>query len=119
MEFLVVGLNHRTAPLEVREKLSLSTDGLYSGLKAMETYDVPGAILSTCNRSEFYAMEPGETQGSLVAWGMGDQRIKQFLVDYFDVPRVELERYLYVYLERDCIGHLFRVLSALDSSVLG
>ena len=119
MEFLVVGLNHRTAPLEVREKLSLSTDGLYAGLKAMESYDVPGAILSTCNRSEFYAMEPEETRGSPVAWGVGDQRIKQFLADYFDVPLVELERYLYVYRERDCIRHLFRVVSGLDSMVLG
>ena len=119
MEFLVVGLNHRTAPLEVREKLSLSTEGLYAGLKAMESYDVPGAILCTCNRSEFYAMEPGETQRSPVGWGVGDQRIKQFLVDYFDIPMVELDRYLYVYRERDCIRHLFRVVSGLDSMVLG
>ena len=54
MEFLVVGLNHRTAPVEVRERLSLNKEQLPEALNAMNGYGVAGVILSTCNRPEFY-----------------------------------------------------------------
>lgn len=119
MEFLVVGLNHRSAPLEVRERLSLGPDRLPTALQAMAAYGVPGVILSTCNRSEFYALEPEGADGPDSSWGVGDQRIKDFLVDYFHIPLLDVERYLYLYRDRDCIGHLFRVASSLDSMVLG
>ncbi len=116
--FLVVGLNHRSAPLEVRERLSLSADQLPDALAGMNEFGVPGAIISTCNRSEFYTMEPGNpsTQSH---WRIGDRRCREFLSDYFDIPLVDVERYLYCHRDEDCIRHLFRVASSLDSMIQG
>ena len=57
LEFLVVGLNHRTAPVEIRERLSLNKDQLPNALSSMNRYGVGGVILSTCNRSEFYTLD--------------------------------------------------------------
>jgi len=119
LEFLVVGLNHHTAPLEVRERLSVTRSQLPEALKAMEAYTSPAVILSTCNRSEFYFLEPNNGVGSSIQWRIGDEVIKEFLVDYFDVPLVDVERYLYLYRHEQCIHHLFRVTSGLDSMVLG
>ena len=119
MEFLVVGLNHRTAPLEVRERLSLSAERLPAALAAMSRCGMPSVILSTCNRSEFYALDTPTTDGTHGLWGTGDRRIREFLVDYFDIPLVDVERYLYTYRGHECISHLFRVASSLDSMMLG
>ena len=79
MEFLVVGLNHRTAPLEVREKITLNSEQLPSALTTMAAYGMPGVILSTCNRSEFYALDPQEGSDSSAGWGEGEKNIKEFL----------------------------------------
>ena len=119
MEFLVVGLNHRTAPLEVRERLSLTRAELPGALKAMERSGVPGVILCTCNRSEFYALEPSTPPGFPSQSGLGDVRIKEFLVEHFKVSLQDVERYLYVHSGQECISHLFRVASSLDSMILG
>ena len=119
LEFLVVGLNHRTAPLEVRERLSLSAGRLPDALQAMSRCGMPGVILSTCNRSEFYALDPPSADGISGHWGAGDQRTREFLVDYFGISLVDVERYLYTYQGHECINHLFRVASSLDSMMLG
>ena len=119
MEFLVLGLNHRTAPLAIRERLSITRDRLPEALKAMEGYGVPGVILCTCNRSEFYATEPVNPGAGAGPLGVGDQRIKQFVVDYFGIPLVDVERHLYLHQDTDCIRHLFRVATSLDSMILG
>ena len=117
MGFLVVGLNHRSAPLEVRERLSLSPGQLPDALGGMDGFGVPGAIISTCNRSEFYTLEPGGPGAA--QWGIAERRCREFLVDYFDIPLVDVERYLYCYRDRDCVRHLFRVASSLDSMIQG
>ena len=85
----------------------------------MGRYAVPGVILCTCNRSEFYAQELPTPPGSPTRWGAGDVHIKQFLVEHFDVSLPEVERFLYVHSGLECISHLFRVASSLDSMVLG
>ena len=119
MEFLVVGLNHRTAPLAVRETLSVTNSQLPQALKAMGTYTGPGVILSTCNRAEFYFLDSAHATTSPTQWRIGDETIKEFLVDYFGVPLVDVERYLYVYRHEKCIHHLFQVAAGLDSMILG
>lgn len=119
MQFLVVGLNHRTAPLEIREKLSPTSDQLPAALKAMRGYSVPGVILCTCNRSEFYTTETREAPGGPAHWGIGEELTKRFLMDHFDISLLDVERYLYVYRGYDCVRHLFRVASSLDSMILG
>ena len=110
MEFLVVGLNHRTAPLQVREQLAVTKAQLPEALTAMGSNVGQGVILSTCNRSEAYTM--------------GSERhleysVKEFLAGYFDVALVDVEPYLYCHRQGKCIHHLFRVASGLDSMILG
>jgi len=116
LEFLVVGLNHRTAPVEVRERLSLNKEQLPEALSAMNSHGASGVILSTCNRSEFYTLELPEEAASAEA---GADRVKQFLVGRFGISLLDVDRYLYVYRGYDCIHHLFRVASSLDSMILG
>ena len=114
MEFLVVGLNHRTAPVEVRERLSLNKEQLPEALSAMSGQQVGGVILSTCNRSEFYTLDlPNDDPET------GADRVKKFLVERFGISLLDIDRYLYVYRGYDCIHHLFRVSSSLDSMILG
>ena len=114
-----MGLNHRTSPLEVREQLSLTKAQLPEALQAMAEHGVPGVILCTCNRSEFYAMEPGDETTSAMGRQSSEQRIKQFLADRFNVSLMDLDQFLYVYRGRQCVNHLFRVASSLDSMILG
>jgi len=114
LEFLVVGLNHRTAPVEVREHLSLNKEQLPEALNAMSGQQVGGVILSTCNRSEFYTLDlPNDDPET------GSDRLKKFLVERFGISLLDIDRYLYVYRGYDCIHHLFRVSSSLDSMILG
>ena len=81
MEFLVVGLNHRTAPVEVRELLSLNKEQLPDALTAMNGQGVGGVILSTCNRSEFYTLEVPDNASDRPGSGeAGADRVKIFLV---------------------------------------
>ena len=137
MEFLVVGLNHRTAPVEVRERLALNKEQIPEALTAMGSLGMAGVILSTCNRSEFYILDtPGVTPGAAPNFSAngsasgsknpfpagtktGADRVKQFLVDRFGISLLDVDRYLYVYRGYDCIHHLFRVSSSLDSMILG
>ena len=116
MEFLVVGLNHRTAPVEVRELLSLNKEQLPHALSAMNGHGVGGVILSTCNRSEFYTLDVPEDGASSEA---GPDRVKRFLVERFGISLLDVDRYLYVYRGYECIHHLFRVSASLDSMILG
>jgi len=121
LEFLVVGLNHRTAPVEVRERLSLNKEQLPGALSDMSGHGTPGVILSTCNRSEFYILDtPGKSSsGVLPSPEAGADQVKQFLVEKFGISLLDVDRYLYVYRDYDCIHHLFRVASSLDSMILG
>ncbi|MDA1128773.1 MAG: glutamyl-tRNA reductase [Chloroflexi bacterium] len=121
MEFLVVGLNHRTAPVEVRELLSLNKAQLPEALSSMNGHGVPGVILSTCNRSEFYILDtPGaSTNGATPGVQTGADRLKRFLVEKFGISLLDVDRYLYSYRGYECIHHLFRVSSSLDSMILG
>ena len=118
MEFLVVGLNHRTAPVEVRERLSLNKEQLPEALSAMNNHGASGVILSTCNRSEFYTLDLPENP-STEGPKSGADRVKDFLVERFGISLLDVDRYLYVYRGYDCIHHLFRVASSLDSMILG
>ena len=110
MEFLVVGLNHRTAPLEVRERLAVTKAQLPEALRAMGSYLHQGIILCTCNRSEVYT---AGRESNL------QETLERFLSDYFDVPLIDVDRHFYSLRHEDCIRHLFRVGSSLDSMILG
>ena len=112
MQLLTLGLNHRTAPIDVRERVSFSREELRLGLMSLGEYDgLSGlVVLSTCNRTELYA--------SVDDHECGAQALRQFLNDLAQGGD-DLDEYLYTYVDDEAIRHLFRVASSLDSLVLG
>ena len=114
MSLFVLGLNHRTAAVDLREKLTIDGDGLPSALESLARQVAPGVILSTCNRLEIYTLvsESSASQNPL-------NQLRQFVSTYSGVPLHDLEPYLYYFEEGECVKHLFRVASGLDSMVVG
>jgi glutamyl-tRNA reductase len=112
MPLILVGLNHRTAPVEVRERLSISEQKLAEttmGLRAIEGVD-GAAVLSTCNRVEaMISTREEDVIANIVDW----------LADRAGTVRAELEKHLYILRHGDVVKHLFRVASGLDSMILG
>jgi glutamyl-tRNA reductase len=113
MNLIIVGLNHKTAPIEMREKLFFQPDKIGEALKRLLTsYDVnEGVIISTCNRVEVIGVAYEIEKGT---W-----EIKRFLSEYHGIPLEELDEYLYVHTAEDAVQHAFRVASSLDSMVMG
>ena len=110
MTFFVQGLNHRTAPLELRERLTIDKDQLEPSLERLLQFVDRGLVLSTCNRLEVYT------------FGVGDylsHQVREFMAGYSGVPGAKLEPHLYRYEEGECVKHLFRVAAGLDSMVVG
>jgi glutamyl-tRNA reductase len=113
MHLTLVGLSHKTAPVEIREKLTFPANVQASALSALTASDAvaEAVIVSTCNRTEVYAV---------TAEGFdGPGAIIDFMCDYHDLDRHELVRYLYISEGEAVIRHLFRVVASLDSMVLG
>src|SRR6476620_10412323 len=112
MPLLLVGVNHRTAPVEVRERLNVSEaklPELLQSLTAIGGVD-GGAVISTCNRVETIVSSTSEDViESVVEW----------MAERARTSRTELEKHLYILRHGDVIKHLFRVASGLDSMILG
>jgi len=113
MNVAVVGLSHKTAPVDVREKLSIPEAQVEQAIAHLLTYPhlEEVAILSTCNRLEIYVVI-SEAQP-------GVREIFQFLADHSKIPLTLLRQHLFVLLHHDAVMHLMRVASGLDSLVLG
>ncbi len=113
MPILVVGLSHKTAPIEIREQLAFAPHQWGEVAEKLEQYQEiqEKVILSTCNRVEMYARVEDVH--------LGKERIIQFLCDYHGLPLRALSSYLYSYSESEAVRHLFRVASSLDSMVVG
>jgi glutamyl-tRNA reductase len=113
MKIAVVGLNHKTADVELREKLAFNGPKLEEGLQRLR--DIPGiretAIISTCNRVEIY-LHVKDVQQAFAA-------IKDFLVEFFEIRRESLDTALYLHEDMAAVKHIFRVASSLDSMVVG
>jgi len=114
MSIILFGLNHRTAPLEVRERLTFPAATLEESLVRLTGLEPvrEGLILSTCNRTELLA----HTRN-----GFGDtaEVMRSFLASERGFPPEDLDRYCYRMTDREAIHHLFRVAASLDSMVLG
>jgi len=110
---VAIGLNHRTAPVEIREKMSYHPSQMQEALRKLKSY--PGVegvvILSTCNRTEIYAATTDVE--------VGTRSIKKFLASNHGIDENVLEQYLYAHNLYDAVRHLFRVVSGLDSMVRG
>jgi glutamyl-tRNA reductase len=113
MNIAVVGLSHKTAPVEVREKLSIPEAKVESVTQELLSYPhiEEVAILSTCNRLEIYVVAT-ET-------GQGVQELSQFLSEVAQIPLQQLRQHLFILLHQDAVMHLMRVAAGLDSLVLG
>ncbi|MBI5642349.1 MAG: glutamyl-tRNA reductase [Deltaproteobacteria bacterium] len=113
MNLIIVGLNHKTSPIEIREKLSFPAQTIGEPLKRLTNhYGLnEGVILSTCNRVEVLAITSDMEKG---VW-----QIKRFLSDFHDIPLEKLDDHLYVHCGEDAVKHLFRVGAGLDSMVMG
>ena len=109
MTLFTLGLNHRTAPLPVREQLAFHAEELRRALGDLvgSARAHEAAILSTCNRTELYCQAESP------------QIVGQWLAEYRRLPHREIEPYLYLHSEREAVRHAFRVASGLDSMVLG
>src|SRR4051812_7990622 len=110
MNFQLIGVNHNTAPVEVRERLAIPESRLAETLKTFCNHPGvdEGLILSTCNRVELLAQTKN-----------GSADLRSFVHEHFHLQASELAPHLYEYRERDAIRHLFRVTSSLDSMVVG
>ena len=110
MKFLVTGLNHRIAPVELRERLAVGGDELPAALAALRAWPQvqEAMILSTCNRVELFVVY-GEQAPDLAA----------FLIGHFPVKEADLRAHLFQHRDLEAIRHLFRVAASLDSMVVG
>lgn len=128
MQIIAVGLNHRTAPVALREQMSLASCGLRMALEELNGSARPSAasdnaiskrydlkesvILSTCNRLEIYGVVASEAES-------GWRSLEQFLAGLQGVPEEELQPHLYHLVGKEAIVHLMKVAAGLDSMILG
>lgn len=113
MNIIVVGLSHKTATVEIREKVAFSPNQIEKPLHELIQLEgiIEGVIVSTCNRVEIYATTRD------IAGGIA--RIKRFMSEYHHLPFETLEPHLYSYHTEAAIRHVFRVASSLDSMIVG
>ncbi len=109
MQLAIVGLSHKTAPVEVRERLAFDGHALRTALSSLVQKESisEAMILSTCNRVE------------VVAEGPDDRLIRDFLCEYHKVQSDAVAKHLYSFKNTDAIRHVFRVASSLDSMMVG
>ncbi len=110
MKLLLTGVNHKTAPVELREQVAIASERLGEATKALLEFS--GAheamILSTCNRVEMLTCHESSSPDLL-----------RFLQSYLGIETASLRPHIYEYRETDAVRHLFRVASSLDSMVVG
>jgi glutamyl-tRNA reductase len=111
MEIVVVGVNHKVAPVQVREHLAFTPAQMESALAALREKTMEAVLLSTCNRTEIYAVVPSTESGV--------REVTNFLADFHAVPAERFAPYLFSLSGKEAVEHLFAVASGLDSMILG
>jgi glutamyl-tRNA reductase len=113
MNIAVIGLSHKTAPVDIREKLSVPDTQMEAAIHTLCNYPhiKEATILSTCNRLEIYIVTPTADRGV--------QDAIQFLAEFSKLPLKDLKQHLFMLLHEDAVMHLMRVAGGLDSLVLG
>jgi len=111
-QLVLLGINHTTAPIEVRERLAIPAGRLADATRTLlhQPGIREGLILSTCNRVELLTLQHEHDDPS---------DLLRFLDEYFAVPAATIRPHLYEFREREAVRHLFRVASSLDSMVVG
>lgn len=113
MNFQILGISHKTAPIQLRERISFSDENICLALKTLKNLNSikECVILSTCNRMEIYAMVKD------ISAGFKD--MQNFICDFHSIQEEEIKNHVYVYVNLEAVRHLFRVASSLDSMVIG
>ncbi|HET7842438.1 MAG TPA: glutamyl-tRNA reductase [Terriglobia bacterium] len=113
MNLALVGINHRTAPVEIRERMNIVEDRLGAAVRDLVGREgiEEGLILSTCNRVEIVTRAGDQTDAAPI--------LRQFLADYHHCDLAPYEKFFYWHRQEEVIHHLFRVASSLDSMILG
>ena len=111
MHIVGIGINHKSAPVEVRERIALLEEELPSALAHLRRYVAEGAILSTCNRTEVYATAPDGPSGL--------EALVSFLAENRGITPGEMTPHMYTHTQEDVARHLFAVASGIDSMILG
>jgi glutamyl-tRNA reductase len=111
MTLIAFGINHKTAPIELREKIAFSPDAIVQALASLRqvTGATESVILSTCNRTEVYAQLDDEQTNHIAIW----------LANFHGVQTKELQDNSYLYTEQQAANHIMRVACGLDSMMLG
>jgi glutamyl-tRNA reductase len=114
MDLIVIGVNHKTAPIEFREKVSFSQSEILSALKEIKKENSlkESLILSTCNRTEIY----GCINTNRIN---GEKYIKNFIMNFKKIDISTNNQYFYTFNSEDAVRHLFKVASGLDSMIVG
>src|SRR5262249_35942452 len=114
MSIVLVGLSHKTAPLEMRERLAFGESLVSDALRSLVDHEAvdEGLIVSTCNRVELLASTPAGSDQGLDC-------LSEFFVSYHRLAPDTLNGHLYKHADSSAIKHLFRVASSLDSMVVG
>jgi len=107
----LVGIDHQTAPIAVREKVAISTKKLYDALPVLRSYIPRGIILSTCNRTEVYTIDSDAHHA--------ERSSLDFLKAHVNIPDIDLLQHVYLFENRTAVEHLFRVASGLESMIVG
>ena len=114
MELVLIGLNHRTATVELRERVAFSAEQARRAASELRERGIleETLVLSTCNRSELYGVPPEEAANSVAD-------LERFLATFHQLPPHELNQNLYRHRDREVVRHLYRVAGGLDSMLLG
>ncbi|MGH2789296.1 MAG: glutamyl-tRNA reductase [Actinomycetota bacterium] len=113
MPIVVVGLNHKTAPIALLDRLSITESDLSKALHQLETYERVDetVVLSTCNRIEVYA--------AVTKFHGGAQDLRNFFAEFCHIAPEDFTDHLYTYHDEGAVRHLFRVAAGVDSMVIG
>jgi glutamyl-tRNA reductase len=111
MRISLVGIDHQTAPIAIREKVAISTKRLDDALPMLRAYTSQGIILSTCNRTEVYTIDSDTRRA--------ERSSLDFLKAYVNIPDVDLLQHVYCSTDKAAMEHLFRVACGLESMIVG
>ncbi|MCU7799015.1 MAG: glutamyl-tRNA reductase [gamma proteobacterium symbiont of Lucinoma myriamae] len=117
MSLIALGINHKTAPVKIREQLSFAPDIIPDALRDLTSQDAvnEAVILSTCNRTELYCQLNCDDDGSQDA----TDALIYWLQEHHGLLDTDISEYLYLHPDKDAVKHMLRVASGLDSLVLG
>ena len=121
MSLITLGINHKTAPLDLRERLAFTPQTLPEALASLKKLDhvLEASILSTCNRTELYCVTSDKPASETTTANSPDQTIINWFSQFHGVELAQIQQHLYQHSHEATIRHAMEVASGLDSMILG